>query len=334
MTTLRFAVLVLLTPPVCNIPVFRYALERWKPSVYELVVFHRGPLPDADRMVVDALRDLPVNVELDRVDVAGPVEPRWRDFAAKHGAASPFAALFFPGTTDLAWKGPLDLKAIVPVLDSPSRKEIVNRLLSGDSAVWLFLPAGKPEEDGPARKILETELAKLEKSLKLPPLTAADPALLLPAPLKLSFPIFEVRRDDPAEAAFIQLLLKTDTGLQGPVAFPIFGRGRALWALAGKGFHPDPIGEAAAFLAGACSCEAKELNPGLDLPFNVDWDAAAGAVPDAFKAPPVVLPAKRNPEPPPAGEAHGDSRAILKWAAAGAGLLVLATGRRLLRGKA
>jgi hypothetical protein len=331
MTPLRIAVLVLLMPPVCNIPVFRYALERWKPSVYELVVFHRGPLSDADRKVVDALRDLPVNVELDRVDTAGPLDPRWKIFTPE---AAPFAALFFPGTTDLAWKGPLDLKSIVPVLDSPSRKEIVKRLLAGDSAVWLFLPTGKPEEDEPARKVLATELSKLEKSLKLPTLGASDPALILPAPLKLSFPILDVRRDDPAEAAFIQLLLKTDTGLQGPVAFPIFGRGRALWALAGKGFHPDPIGEAAAFLAGACSCEAKELNPGLDLPFNVDWDAAAGAAPEAFKAPPVVLPAKRNPEPPPTGESPGDSRAILKWAAVGAGLLVLATGWRLLRGKA
>ena len=31
----------------CNIPVFRYALERWQPDNCELILFHRGPLtPD------------------------------------------------------------------------------------------------------------------------------------------------------------------------------------------------------------------------------------------------------------------------------------------------
>ncbi len=28
----------------CNVPVFRFALERWKPDNYEVILLHRGPL--------------------------------------------------------------------------------------------------------------------------------------------------------------------------------------------------------------------------------------------------------------------------------------------------
>ena len=29
----------------CQVPVFRYALERWQPDPYELVIVHKGSLP-------------------------------------------------------------------------------------------------------------------------------------------------------------------------------------------------------------------------------------------------------------------------------------------------
>ena len=36
----------------CQIPVFRYALERWQPDPYEVVVIHRGSLsPEHARFV-------------------------------------------------------------------------------------------------------------------------------------------------------------------------------------------------------------------------------------------------------------------------------------------
>src|SRR5947207_1747684 len=33
----------------CNVPVFRYALERWPAANYEVVLFHRGPLNPAEQ---------------------------------------------------------------------------------------------------------------------------------------------------------------------------------------------------------------------------------------------------------------------------------------------
>jgi hypothetical protein len=56
------------------------------------------------------------------------------------------------------------------------------------------------------------------------------------------------------------------------MAFPIFGRGRALYALVGNGIAPDLIEEASQFLCGACQCTVKRENPGVDLLMHVAWD--------------------------------------------------------------
>ena len=58
-----------------------------------------------------------------------------------------------------------------------------------------------------------------------------------------------------------------------PMAFPVYGRGRALYALVGAGINEWNINEACAFITGACSCEVKALNPGVDLLMMVDWEA-------------------------------------------------------------
>jgi len=44
--TLAFGIMMLgqVEMMACNIPVFRYALERWQPDNCELIVFHHGEL--------------------------------------------------------------------------------------------------------------------------------------------------------------------------------------------------------------------------------------------------------------------------------------------------
>jgi hypothetical protein len=51
----------------------------------------------------------------------------------------------------------------------------------------------------------------------------------------------------------------------------VFGRGRVLYALAGRGINADNIREACEFLVGPCSCQVKEMNPGVDLLMDVAW---------------------------------------------------------------
>ena len=80
-TTCRLATLALLVGIVlsgcaiyaCNVPVFRYALERWHPDPYRATLFHRGPLTEAQRALVrpweESSGPSPANVALQIVDV-------------------------------------------------------------------------------------------------------------------------------------------------------------------------------------------------------------------------------------------------------------------------
>ena len=93
--------------------------------------------------------------------------------------------------------------------------------------------------------------------------------------MKLDFSVITVAVDDPDEAVFREILLNSEDDLKDydePIAFPVFGRGRALPALVGKGINNDMIDDASTFLSGPCSCQVKRQNPGFDLLTSVNWD--------------------------------------------------------------
>src|SRR5207253_1419905 len=69
------------------------------------------------------------------------------------------------------WSGPLTPEIARGLLDSPTRREVVRRIVSGDSAVWILLDGGDRARDDAAAQLLQAELAKLQKDLKLPQLT-------------------------------------------------------------------------------------------------------------------------------------------------------------------
>jgi hypothetical protein len=95
--------------------------------------------------------------------------------------------------------------------------------------------------------------------------------------------VIRVSRQDAQEATLIATLMGSEEDLKGlekePMVFPVFGRGRALYALIGKGIRPETIEEAATFLIGKCSCQVKEQNPGIDLLFTADWKKLAKGSP-------------------------------------------------------
>jgi hypothetical protein len=313
----------------CNIPVFRYALERWHAAPYDVVAFHRGALGDEARAALNVLRQAGANLEVDRIDVAEPLPENRKALLERLKLEPPCLAAIFPGTDRVAWSGPLTAASAKALSDSPARREITRRLLEGESAVWLLLESGDRAQDDAAAKTLEVELRRLERSLKLPPHAADDPPLLSEVAVRLAFSLFRLARTDAAEAPLVTMLLNSDTDLHGPVVFPIFGRGRALWAMAGKGLNADMIGEAGSFLIGACSCEAKELNPGVDLLFAADWEAGLAAPPSREPVPmPVLKPRHDETATPPA--APEGSKAFLWGALLVAGLAVAITGRRVL----
>jgi hypothetical protein len=177
----------------------------------------------------------------------------------------------------VAWSGRFTRANVLLLIDSPARREIARRLQKGDSVVWLMLPGSDPKKNEAAAERLQAQLKKLEKSIPLPVDEGKETVKLLSElPLRVAFSILPIARTDPAEKLFVQMLLHTEKGLadqKGPMVWPVFGRGRALDVLVGEGINHDTIEEAARFLCGACSCQVKQLNPGIDLLLAADWDS-------------------------------------------------------------
>jgi hypothetical protein len=274
----------------CNIPVFRYALERWhntqEEDRYQVVLFHRGPLTAEDAKLAALLRDASegrdslANLSMQTIDLAGTAEESWQELWGKQKDASlPWLVLRSPsssGERTTVWSGPLQAETVSALLDSPVRREIARSLMQGVSVVWLLLESGDKERDDNAAAMLQTQLRRLEKSVRFPDATGDESAKLLSnLPLRLVFSTVRVRQTDPAEKILVATLRHADSDLNStePMVFPVFGRGRVLDALVGEDLNADTLQDAARFLCGACSCLVKRLNPGFDLLIAADWDA-------------------------------------------------------------
>jgi hypothetical protein len=149
-----------------------------------------------------------------------------------------------------------------------------------------MLDSGDAVRDGATAKLLQDRLDYLMSIMSLPELDQLDIANGLVSvsqgDLRLEFSLLRISRNDAAENTFTQMLLSTEPDLAAvrePIVFPIFGRGRALYALVGKGIQAETIEQAATFLIGKCSCQVKEQNPGTDLLLTADWNALAKASP-------------------------------------------------------
>ena len=272
---------VLSSSPIraCSVPVFQYALAYWPVDLYEVMVFHRGPLSSEDQAALDKLKqasrkpEFHANLTVRTVDLAESPGV-WE---SQLDLQPPCVVLKYPRISQIpgtVWSAPLTAANVERLLDSPIRKEIAGRILKGETAVWVFLESGVQEQDEAAAALLESELEKISEQLRIivPEETAAQ---LDETDLRVSFSMVRLSRDDPDEAALTQMLLNSEWDLKmlnKPLAFPIFGRGRALYALAGDGIEKSNIAEACSFLAGWCSCEIKEQNPGVDILMSVNWD--------------------------------------------------------------
>lgn len=272
----------------CSAPVFRYAFEHWSSDPYEAIVLHRGPMPDAAAALARRLRSgsgadgARPNLEMRAIDLTTDADGGALDLWKQSGSPSaPWLVVKPPGSkpaTEALFSGPLNEETLDVVLDSPARQEIIRRLGDGESAVWVLLESGDRSKDDAAMKLLESRLEYLASVLELPKLDEQDirnGLVSLPNDgLKLAFSTLRIRRDDPAERAFVPMLLATEPDLKDlkePMVFPVFGQARVLYAIIGKGIKSEIIDRAASFLIGSCSCQVKEQNPGADLLINADW---------------------------------------------------------------
>jgi len=294
----------------CSVPVFRYALERWPADPYEVVVFHRGDLKDTDRALVQKLEKTAfkqggrANLEVAVVDLGkddidrelkgvwdGQVNPRL-----------PWVAVRYPRVLkrdETVWAGRLSDAAVDGLVQSPLRQKIARELCKGETAVWLLVESGDKKKDDAAAEVLRAQLKKQQETLKLPKLNPNDPEDRIAdgpdAPeLKISFTLHRLARTDAVEQPLLQMLLKSEEDLltsDKPLAFPVFGRGRALYVLEGDGINPEVIEKACAALIGPCTCTIKAGAPGTDLLISADW-------PERMARPKPVTPTPVAVDPP------------------------------------
>lgn len=289
----------------CQVPVFRYALERWRPDPYELVIVHHGPLSNAQKPILVHLEESLVgpkgpivNLRYETIDLTKEKAQlaQWRKL---HGdAEAPTAHLFYPHEayqkdSRPIWSGSFSKKNVDAILDSPVRRELVKRILAGDSAVWIFLESGNKQEDEKALKALQGHAKSASKEIEIPKgviqkSDLEDPSLILgpsdaenilesSVPLKIAFSIHRLSRTHPQEAILRAMLLHLEDDLlskeisKQPMVFPAFGKGRVLPPLIGKGINEENVLGDCGYLCGPCSCQVKNQNPGMDLLVKADW---------------------------------------------------------------
>jgi hypothetical protein len=320
----------------CSIPVFRYALENWVPSKYELIcVYSTKPFVE-DIRFLDILRDRcdRANVQFRPVDVARELDPATRKLIG-NAASGPFPHLIlrYPDSTEQippVWTGPFEMEDVRRVFESPAREQLIARLKQGYATVVLLLLSGDEVRDAAARAFLAEHLPRLAGRIELPKKSDEGPQVTWDAPVRVEFPVIEVARTS-TEEVFVQMLLGSEDGLKdvtGPIAFPVFGRGRALCSLHGRDLEkPSELQRSLEFLCKACSCQAKELNPGLDLLISTDWNAPPETI---SSAEPVAI-----DRPVKDSQSAADSPALRPrdYAVAAAGLAVVLSGIWVLRSR-
>ncbi|GAI92241.1 unnamed protein product, partial [marine sediment metagenome] len=191
-----------------------------------MFIFHHGPLSAEDKLIINWLKEssnskIPYsNYNVHIFDLSTKLEGYIRDiWDSLDSPELPCMAVFYLNSFlygENIWYGRLTEKDVKKLIKSPVRTEIARRILNGESAVWIFLESGDTEKDNAAADILQTQLKRLENSLKLPIISSDDifkdfvnlnengPELLV------AFSVIRLSRSDPAESHFINMLMKSE----------------------------------------------------------------------------------------------------------------------------
>jgi hypothetical protein len=324
--TWLFSILFFLTDAwSCSVPVFRYALERWRPDAYEGIIIYRKAMTEEEQELLQRLRkaalnpEVPLNLRIREVNTVSFSEKKLKELLRNQVPEKlPALTVWYPG--HLGKTAPLWTVALIPsvvegVTQSPKRDELAKRLIAGDAAVWLFVPSGNPAKDNNARALINQELESAVSSLcKIP--TAVIPGYKEENSTP-GFSVLPLYRTDPEERFLLDMLLHSESDLgehkDEPMVFPVFGRGRLLGCLFGEYITQKNIREAAAFLTGNCSCEIKALNPGVDLLMAARWNrAGTGSYVSETPLPPLtgVMPGPLDSEEKKSPNAGGRTKRI------------------------
>ena len=281
---IKFCLLLLLLPNIlsaCDVPVFRFALERWVNDPYILLIKHPAELNDNQLEKLTTLRN---KYELNKAKcnlVLKIEESTENDFVME---------LRYPEVTGIirpAWVGDFNLENFDRIIDSPTRKDIHKKIINGTAIVWIVLKSGNNEQDKSFVKKLQEMLPQIQSQFSISknvkqakeldqidgslPQKELDNILYSTIPLDISFEIIELDKDNMNEQVFVQTLINQSISMidiNEPVAIPIFGRARCLDGIKSSELDLNKLHSTCSYLCSACSCTVKAENPGVDLLSN------------------------------------------------------------------
>jgi hypothetical protein len=308
----------------CDNPVFRYALQNWKPSEFQLI-FLQGDQPSQKELAVwgdleQRVKQASPSVNLQlrvvwRAELDRQIDPQSAPLAIVPTDAT-LALLAPPGVQgpQLIWSGPCTDEAVSQIVDSPLRQELAQRLIGGEAVVWIWLE----DKENPVSDVADQSLAaflasyvdtivasdaRAAEATALGQVEFAKPVATPPVDKSLFWPprfaVLRVDRHDPQEAILVRMLERVrdealrdeaaQGGLEGgtepggdaasePTLYAVFGQGRVLGGMPMSRVSPDTIRSACDFLTGACSCEVKDKNPGVDLLMTAPWHLVSASV--------------------------------------------------------
>jgi hypothetical protein len=299
-----FCILIFTFPAYpCSTPVFRYAMERWMADYYDGVLIYENEIPDDDpaALLLQGEDSEFLNLRLQKINlndeeswkfnIPKPVDGNQPTEAMTPASVLksqlgieipeklPTLVLWYPwlkGRAAPFWTGEFTPSTIKALIGSAKRQELARRLTDGQTAVWVFVESGNATKDKAALKLIEQELEGAKQQLK--EMAAEFPTEPGVPSFEYQFSTLTISRSDPNEQMLLTMLLRSEPDLDEykaePIVFPVFGRGRALFALVGEGINSDNLREAIAFITGPCGCEIKMMNPGVDMLMSVNWDAS------------------------------------------------------------
>jgi hypothetical protein len=340
------AIIVLLAAAAalaCPVAVYRYALLRWAAPAYRATVFHNGPLTPEQQKALESLRQLGGQggaldvqaldtryqrafTEMQLLRASAGTMPATAPAGAESPATDPplpRLVVQYPeamGRQHVLWAGALTPQAVAELADSPARRKIVDAISRGDVAAWILLESGDPQRDDQAAATLERALSQASATLRIPDDLGMDisegGAPTYEQGRHPHFSVIRASRTAPQERLLAtQVLDSVPARYDGPVAAPIFGRGRLLPPLFDQGLNDEAVADACAELVANCTCDISANPPGTPLLMTADWVEVA----DGVAAEPA-------PESNPAPSAPAVSGApMMLWSGLGVLALLAAT---------
>jgi len=180
---------------------------------------------------------------------------------------------------NIVWEAPLSIQNLDKIMNSPAREEFVDKILNGDSLVFLLLEGSNSKQNNRIANVILTNISLLENKIKLPHEytdISKEDLKIYDTNIVFKLSMMRLSRTNLQEKVFINILTKSLPKSiykqSDPIVFPVFARGRMLSAFREKDVNYKTLRRACEYVAGECSCEIKSGNPGFDIFIPTGWD--------------------------------------------------------------